>query len=140
MTMAWVALGVGVLGAGASYAGAKKQSDAGKAAANLNMDQFRIINQQQQPFIRSGYGAMGRLNTLLGLNPNPRAAPRAPPQAWRPMPGGGVQPIMQVGIPERGGSFGIPQNAPNIRLQRILALRAANGDTEAGRILNTMGG
>lgn len=90
---------------------------------------------------------MGRLSTLLGLNPRPRSAlPAVSGPAYQPTPGGGMQPIMQVGqpqfqIPERnmgGNPFGIPPNAGNVNLQRILALRAANGDTEAGRILGSM--
>lgn len=180
--MTWVAIAVGgaaVLGAGASYAGAKKQSGAAKDAANLQMQQFQTINQQQQPFIQGGYGAMSRLNTLLGLNPRPNtpalSAPAStgidtsglsgmaklfaemrnnqlaqqggqlPGNAYMPTPGGGVQPnmtndrMMYTGNPttgaDQGNPFGIPSNAPNIRLQRILALRAANGDTEAARIL-----
>jgi hypothetical protein len=56
---------------GASMAGAKKQGDASKNAANLQMQQFDRINAQQQPFIQSGYGAQQRLNTLLGINANP---------------------------------------------------------------------
>jgi hypothetical protein len=141
----WVLVAVGgsaVLGAGASYLGSKKQSDASKAAANLQMDQFGLINQQQQPFIQSGYGAMGRLNTLLGLNPNPRAsAPggmqpgmQAPDPGYMPTPGGGVQPIMQVGQPR----MQIPERGPNVRLNQLLMMRAANGDRQAQAMLQRM--
>jgi hypothetical protein len=38
------------------------------------MEMFNTLNRQQQPYIQSGYGAMGRLNTLLGLNPRPTPA------------------------------------------------------------------
>jgi hypothetical protein len=82
----WIAVAVGgsaIIGAGASYYGSKKQSDAAKDAAGLSMDQFRLLNQQQQPFMQGGYGAMGKLNTLLGLNPRP--APAATPDAPTPL-------------------------------------------------------
>lgn len=130
------------------------------------MQQFQLLNQQQQPYIQSGYGALSRLNTLMGLSPNPNArssggmpgsmmpgngGPRdsqgvpyslypggqPPGNAYMPTPGGGVQPIMQGGAQPNvrlndpyisGGGSGIP-------LQRILALRAMHGDTQAGRIL-----
>lgn len=103
------------------------------------MDWLRTVNAQQQPYIQSGYGAMSRLNTLLGLSPNPNASRPMLPQpnpGYRPTPGGGVEPIMQVGQqPNQNGYFGIPASAPNMNLARILSLRAQNGDTEAARIL-----
>ena len=151
MTMAWIAVGTAAIGAGASIYGSKKQSDAAKKAAGMSMDQFQLINQQQMPFMQGGYGAMGRLNTLLGLNPNPRAmqAPVSrftPGQGYMPTPGGGVQPIMQMGpqTPSGGawnsgsGYVGIPERAPNARLNQLLALRASNGDQQAQRILRGM--
>lgn len=139
--MTWVAVAIGgsaLVGAGASYLGSKKQSDASKAAGNLNMDMFNVLNQQQQPYIRSGYGAMGRLNTLLGLNPGPRAPQRqfAPGQQFRPTPGGGVQPIMQVG--GQSGlqhQFQVPERSGGTRLNQLLALRAMNGDRQAQAML-----
>lgn len=141
--MTWVAAAIGgsaLIGAGASYAGSKKQADASKNAANINLDWLKTVNQQQQPYIQSGYGAMGRLNTLLGLSPNPSYRPptQAPNPGYAPTPGGGVQPIMQMGPQQasnQNGYFGIPERAPNMNLSRILALRAQNGDTEAARIL-----
>ncbi len=142
IAVTWVAVAIGgsaIIGAGASYLGSKKQSDAAKNAANINLDWLKTVNQQQQPFIQSGYGAMGRLNTLLGLSPNPNAqrALPAPNPGYRPTPGGGIQPIMQMGPPpaNQAGYFGIPERAPNMNLARILSLRAQNGDTEAARIL-----
>lgn len=140
--MTWVAIAAGaaaVIGAGASYAGSKKQSDAAKRGSNQQMSMFDTLNQQQQPFIQSGYGAMGKLNTLLGIGGVPRGTsappgPAMPPNpGYRPTPGGGVQPIAQMG----------PQSAPpmdnqmmaNPRLRQLLTLRAAHGDTEAARML-----
>jgi hypothetical protein len=180
--MTWVAVAIGgsaLIGAGASYAGSKKQSDASKAAGNLNMDMFNTLNQQQQPYIQSGYGAMGRLNTLLGLNPRPQQStqpmqgmlPQGMPQGglgstagghqsamlqgliaqmmakqggspgYMPTPGGGVQPIMQVGgspahdvqIPSS------PQQSQALRMRDLLGLRAMNGDRQAQAMLQRMG-
>lgn len=102
------------------------------------MQQFQMLNQQQQPFIRSGYNAMGRLNTLLGLGgrPSPSAPPSAGNQMYRPTPGGGVQQIVAAGQPPSGMPSSSPKSNP--RLAQLLALRAQNGDTEAQRILGGM--
>lgn len=147
--MTWVAVAVGgaaLVGAGASYAGAKKQGDAAKGAANLQMQQFERLNAQQQPFIQSGYGASSRLNTLLGINANPYArsqSPSMPPtSSGGPGPGVNYAPTPQGGIgqrfaydPQQSSAMGVPANAPNFNLSRILAMRAAHGDTEAQRML-----
>ena len=180
--MTWVAVAIGgaaVIGAGASYAGASKQAKASQQAGQLNMDMFNTINRQQQPFIGSGYGAMGRLNTLLGINPNPNYRPpimgsQMPPQgmsqgmpsggspfarmyaemrarqmgqqgsgnAYMPTPGGGVQPIMQGGAPNMfaGGPGGDPYMNRTARLNQILSLRAANGDTQAADMMRSIAG
>lgn len=142
--MTWVAVAIGgaaVIGAGASYAGASKQAKASKQAGNLNMDMFNTLNRQQQPFIQSGYGAMSKLNTLLGLSPRQQAANApvmsAPSQAWRPTPGGGIEPIMQAGQPSQAPvRWNVPEaNMPNLQLRRILSLRAQNGDRQAQAML-----
>jgi hypothetical protein len=143
----WVAVavaGAGLIGAGASYAGSKKQAGAAKSAGNQQMQMFDRLIAQQQPFIRSGYGAMDKLNTLLGLGGgggggsggmplggNATLMPRAPYSQntmYRPQPNGGIGTQVMAGQQ----SASPPQN---IRLQQILALRAANGDTEAQRML-----
>jgi hypothetical protein len=149
MTWALVVVGGGaLLGAGASYAGSKKQSGASKAAAGLNMDQFRINNAQQQPFIQSGYGGLSKLNTLLGINPNPNgprmSAPLAGPQqsqgsAYAPTPGGGVRPVMQVDNQPPAHQWNIPEaGMGNLPLARILSLRAQNGDRQAQAMLQRL--
>lgn len=144
--MTWVAVAIGgaaVIGAGASYAGASKQAKASQQAGQLNMDMFNTLNRQQQPFIGSGYGAMGRLNTLLGINPNPNYRPPManPGQAYMPTPGGGVQPIMQNGSRMyAGGPAGDPYMNRNARLNQILALRAAHGDTQAADMMRSIAG
>lgn len=144
--MTWVAVAIGgsaLIGAGASYAGSKKQSDAAKSAANLNQDQFRINNAQQQPFIQSGYGAMSRLNTLLGINANPRAARPGgmPALMGQPQPGMppsiGSGPRMYAGGP---GGDPLAGGGGNTRIARLLMLRAQNGDTQAANMLQQITG
>lgn len=158
--MSWVAVAVAAgaaLSAGASYAGSKKQGDASKKASGQQWDMFRLVNEQQQPFIQGGYGAMGKLNTLLGLG-GPRAqpgggapspggqtpAPGPGNHMYRPTPGGGMEQILGLGAdqgqldprqfdPRQSGPK-LAQRVPNARLKQLLALRAANGDTEAARI------
>lgn len=137
--MTWVAVavaGAAVIGAGASMAGSKKQADAAKKGANLQMDQFRTLNAQQQPYIQAGYGATSKLNTLLGLGGGAPSAPALGAPAnnmYRPPPGGGVQQQAAGGQQ----SFGAPADAPNLPLRHILTMRAQNGDTEAQRILGS---
>lgn len=77
--MSWVAAAIGgsaVLG----YLGARKQAGAaesagrGQAAAAREQMQFQReladrLNLQQGPYRQAGYGALGRLNELLGLGP-----------------------------------------------------------------------
>jgi hypothetical protein len=134
--VSWVLVAIGgsaVLGAGASYLGSKKQAEGAERSAGLNMDMFRTLNQQQMPFMQGGYGAMGKLNTLLGLNPNPRAsAPTPQPPAFRPTPGGGVEPIMQLGTPQATPAPGHdvhiptpPRQAQVARMRELLRLRGA---------------
>lgn len=132
--MSWVLVAIGgsaAIGAGASYLGSKKQAEGAERAGDINLGMFETVNRQQQPFMQSGYGAMGRLNTLLGLNRNPRATPPqqfAPGQSFMPTPGGGVQPIMQVG----GSSglnhqFTIPTNPRQEQVARMRDLLRMRG-------------
>lgn len=104
------------------------------------MQQFQLLNQQQQPFIQSGYGAMGRLNTLLGLGggggasaSGSAAAPSyAPSSAYAPTPQGGIDQRIPSPVSQAPTAQG-PDSS--LRLRQILALRAQNGDTEAARML-----
>lgn len=139
--MTWVAVAIGgsaLVGAGASYLGSKKQSDASKAAGGLNMDMFRTLNQQQQPFIQSGYGAMGRLNTLLGLSPNPNARRMSAPLTMPQAPGYAPQMGQQEPRMYAGGPGGDPRPGSGARLNQLLMLRAAHGDTQAQAMLQRM--
>lgn len=148
MTMLWVGVGTAVLGAGASIYGSNKQAKASKNAAGINLDQFARTRADQLPFIQSGYGATSKLNTLLGINPNPSAprmsAPLLMPPAnpgYAPTPGGGVRPIMQMGQqgqPQQH-TWNVPEaNMGNLPLNRILMIRAAHGDTQAQQMLQRM--
>ncbi len=103
------------------------------------MQQFETLNRQQQPFIQSGYGAMNKLNTLLGIGGRPGGGggggaflPNTPNagQAYRPRPNGGMQQIVAGAQPRA--------MAGSARLKQILMLRAQNGDTEAARVLGGM--
>jgi hypothetical protein len=76
--MAFIAgaiIGGGLLGAAGSILGADRQADGARDAAQLQMEQFRILNQQQQPFIQGGYGANTRLLELLGIAPPGSSSP-----------------------------------------------------------------
>jgi hypothetical protein len=82
------------------------------------MDQFRLINQQQQPFIQSGYGAMGRLNTLLGINPRPdyqtspaTAGPQLSPQIQAILEGNAGTPMSRALQSAMRGAVGSGQSA-----------------------------
>lgn len=146
--MTWVAFAIGgsaVIGAGASYFGSKKQAQGAEKAAGINMDMFNVLNRQQQPFIQGGYGAMGKLNTLLGLNPNPSYRPPMIAGAdtggsgYRITPGGGIDQMLQAAPQQRdvfaGGPGGDPRTSGNVRLRQLLSMRAANGDRQAQAIL-----
>jgi hypothetical protein len=135
----WVAVavaGAGVLGAAGSYAGSKKQAKGAEKGADMQMEMFNRLNQQQQPYIQSGYGALGKLNTLMGIGsrPMPQGQAPAPGQsgnhAWRPTAGGGIKQGLMAAPQMQGQPQGNSQ-----RLSRLLALRAANGDTEAARMM-----
>lgn len=139
MTWALVIVGGGsaLLGAGASVYGANKQSSAARSAANLSQNQYGITRGDQLPYMGSGYGALGKLNTLLGINQNP-SMPRLPNSGYAPTPGGGVHPIMQTG-PSPGQQWNVPEaNMGSLPLNRILMLRAQNGDRQAQAMLTRM--
>jgi hypothetical protein len=154
MTMLWVGVGAAVLGAGASVYGANKQASASKNAANINLDQNARTRADLLPYTQAGYGATSKLNTLLGINPNPNAARMSTPllmppanPGYAPTPGGGVRPIMQVGPAQQGPAaqpvphqWNIPEaGMGNLPLSRILMIRAAHGDTQAQQMLQRMG-
>ena len=133
--MTWVAVAVGgaaLVGAGASYLGSKKQADAATNAANISQNQFGVTNAQQQPYIQSGYGALSRLNTLLGLSPNPNAQYSKdavlPPQTP-------LYPGYDPTNPPRPIMTGDKTINSNPQLRQLLSIRADNGDPQAAQLL-----
>lgn len=159
--MTWVAVAVGgsaLIGAGASYLGSKKQADAAKDAAGMSMEQYRQLRADQMPYMQAGQGGLQRLNTLLGINPRamtvandgqmqiPRnisgsgGVRQAIQFAQRARPSSGYMPSGAGGVRRQieysGGQEPIPSQ---MRLQRLLSLRAQNGDTEAARFLGMVG-
>ncbi len=145
--MTWVAVAIGgaaLIGGAASYAGSKKQSDAATKAANISQGQYQNNVQMEQPYVQSGYGAMGKLNTLLGINPNPNAPHmQAPPQDQNIAPAGMTWngPAQQLTntprqsyMPQRmQPNDAKPQSNPQLR--QILQIRADNGDPQAKQML-----
>lgn len=67
--------GAAVIGAGlqadAAKDAAETQGEAANRASGVSQRQFDILNEQQQPFINSGYGANQLLSRLLGINTTP---------------------------------------------------------------------
>lgn len=74
--MSFVAVAIAggaVVGAVGSSIAAGKQASAQEQASNTQLGMFNTINQQEQPFIQSGYGATTKLNTLMGTGGDPNA-------------------------------------------------------------------
>ncbi len=145
MTMAWVAVGAAVLGAGASVYGSNKQASAAKKAAGISQGQYGITRGDQLPYMGAGYGALSKLNTLLGINPNPNTPRMSTPlvmppnPGYAPTPGGGVHPILQTGQQPPQHTWNVPEaGMGNLPLNRILMLRAQNGDRQAQAMLQRL--
>ncbi len=66
--MPWGIVAGAVIGAVGSNLAAGTQASGQKAAAQTQADMFNTITQQEQPFIKPGYGAETTLSELLGLN------------------------------------------------------------------------
>ncbi len=142
--MTWVAVAIGgaaLIGGAASYAGSKKQSDAANKAANISQGQYQSNVGMQQPYVQSGYGAMSKLNTLLGINPDPNAPTAMPSQPVAPnnMTWNGPGQMMENAPqqpPEYRGSIPTRQQPnANPQLRQILQIRADNGDPQAKQML-----
>jgi hypothetical protein len=63
-------VGSAVIGGLASSSAAAKQAGAAKNAAALQQQQYEQTRQDQMPWMRSGEGALNRLNELLGIAPS----------------------------------------------------------------------
>lgn len=107
---------------------------------------FDTLNAQQQPFIQSGYGAMSKLNTLMGIGGGPGgyggSTPATPGtnNGFAPTPEGGVNQRVPQPISNNptANNFGAPADAPNLPLRHILMMRAQQGDPDAQRIVRGM--
>src|SRR6267154_1234232 len=123
--MSWVAVAIAggaVIGAVGSNMAAGTQAQGQQQAAQTQLGMFNTINQQEQPFIQGGYGALNQLMYGLGISPT-TASGQTPGSAatgggyqtlpgggttssgWMPTPGGGVQQILTDGT---GGGTGAP--------------------------------
>lgn len=147
--MTWVAVaiaGAAVVGGAASYLGSKKQADASKNAANISQGQYQNNVQMQQPFVSSGYGALSKLNTLMGINPDPNA--QVPVQSmnqtaapnWMTMEG---PKQMLTNAPNQNYTptrqqITDPKPSTNPQLRQILQIRADNGDPQAKQMLSML--
>lgn len=70
--MTWVAVAVvggAAIGTIGSSMAAGEQAQGQEQAANTQLQMFKTITGQEQPFLNAGYGATTALNKLLGLAP-----------------------------------------------------------------------
>jgi len=102
--IAGAAVGSALLGSSAAKKSAKTQAKAADRAAELQQQQYEQTRQDQLPFLRSGEGALNRLNQLLGIGPrydqslgnfNAAAYLAANPQGFR-LPNGMVLPRQPI--------------------------------------------
>lgn len=70
-------IGAGVLGAGAAIYGSGQQADAADRAADMSMEQYNRMREDQRPYVQSGYAAQTRLNDLMGLSAPQQSQPLA---------------------------------------------------------------
>lgn len=136
--MSWIAVAVGgsaLVGAGASYLGSKKQAQGAKDAAGINMQQYQQLRSDQMPYTQAGYGALGRLNTLLGIGGG-RAANQG---SYRPPGNMQSMPVKQNPMAYGVGGQGTGGIAQSQKLRNLLVLRAMNGDTQAEKMLSKLG-
>lgn len=101
--MPWGIAAAAVVGAAGSAIAGHAQQQGAEAGANASKAQFDTTNAQQQPFIQSGYGALNKLNYLLGTSPQTATGQPVqqgidPSSGYRVGAGGGIS----QGIP--GGS------------------------------------
>lgn len=147
--MTWVAIAVGgaaLVGGAVSYSNGQKQAAATKKAAQVTADAQSTNNANQQPFIQSGYGALSRLNTLLGINPAPTtsssggAAASANPAAAQTVTPSSAMTIGGIGrgitpIANNKKTIQPIVGSSNPQLRQLLAIRAQNGDAQAKQLL-----
>jgi len=69
MCIAAAIAGSAVVGGVAANSAAKKQAKAAGKAADVSQEQYYQTREDQMPFLEAGYGALNRLNQLLGIAP-----------------------------------------------------------------------
>jgi hypothetical protein len=101
--MPFVALAIGgsaLLGANAARSSANTQANAANRAAEIQREQFNLINQQQAPYRGIGYTALGQIGGLLGGQ-----TPMYDSEG-KPMLDANGQPMMQTGTGYLTKQFG----------------------------------
>jgi hypothetical protein len=131
--MPFVALAIGggaLLGASASRSAANTQAAAADRAAELQREQFNLINQQQAPYRGFGYTALNQIGGLLGGQ-----TPMYDAQG-KPMLDASGQPMMQEGSGYLTRQFGAEDLktslAPNYEFMLREGQRAARQRLNAG--------
>lgn len=114
--MPWGVVAGAAIGAIGSAVGGHAQQQGAEAAANASKAQFDTTNAQQQPFIQSGYGALNRLNYLLGVSPQTASGAPVnssgssngvdPSSGFRMGPGGGISQGIAGGFSQNGMNLG----------------------------------
>jgi hypothetical protein len=131
--MPFVALAIGgsaLLGASASRSAANTQAAAADRAAEVQREQFNLINQQQAPYRGYGYTALNQIGGMLGGQTPTYDA------EGKPVLNAEGQPIMQTGSGYLTRQFG-PEDlktslAPNYEFMLREGQRAARQRLNAG--------
>jgi hypothetical protein len=131
--MPFVALAIGgsaLLGANAARSSANTQANAANQAAELQREQFNLINQQQAPYRGYGYTALNQIGGLLGGQ-----TPMYDAQG-KPVLDANGQPMMQSGsgyLTRQFGAEDLKTNlAPNYEFMLKEGQRAARQRLNAG--------
>lgn len=78
-----------VISSNAAESAAQTQAGAAENAQAISQNEFNTITGQEQPFMQSGYGALGQLNYLQGIGkPGTAASPTSGPTASSSPSGG----------------------------------------------------
>src|SRR5467141_1942767 len=147
-------LGAGVIGAVGSNMAAGTQAAGQQSAANTQWNMFNTINQQQQPFIQGGYGALNKLLYGLGINPVSMGGAAAGGGGSQPAGGGTAAPGAGTGVTPTGNPFidslqgrmdpissqairptsGMPSQAPGRTAAGVPGTATGGGDLSFGQL------
>jgi hypothetical protein len=130
LAMAAASIGGSLIGADASRSAANKQVDAANRAADIQREQFNLINQQQAPYRGYGYTALNQIGGLLG-----GSTPMYDAEG-KPVLDANGQPMMQQGsgyLTKQFGAEDLKTNlAPNYEFMLKEGQRAARQRLNAG--------